>query len=140
MRGGGSQRWQKLFAYSRAKLLWCAIYCANLKPGAGSQSGSWSQRGLGSQALKILREYDLAKAIVIQLLIQPCACKVDSSIFSVMSRLKFSSTTRASFPSMPSTERTKIEKCFFCLWQSLPCLYFLPFFHQSRSIIIGSNL
>ena len=47
---------------------------------------------------------------MIRLLIQPHMFKMVSSIFSAMSWLKFTSTTRASLPSMPSTERMNGEK------------------------------
>ena len=57
-----------------------------------------------------MHEYDLANAILIRPLIQPCTCKMGSSIFAGMSRLKFASTTRASLPSIPSTERINREK------------------------------
>ena len=92
------------------KLFRRAVYCANPTPEPDSQSGSMSRRGLGRRASLIMREYDLATAIAIRPITQPCTCEMGSSIFAAMSQLKFASTTRASFPSMPSTEITNIEK------------------------------
>ena len=43
----GTCWWQKLFMDLRAKLFWKPIYCFNLIPNPNSQSGSWSNRGLG---------------------------------------------------------------------------------------------
>ena len=67
MRGGGGVHagGEKLFVDVREKLFWPAIYCANPRPNARSQSGSRSYRGLGSQALRIICEYDLVTVIVI---------------------------------------------------------------------------
>ena len=42
--------------------------------------------------------------------------------FFAMSRLKFESTARASFPNTPSTEITNGGKCFCSLWKFLPCI------------------
>ena len=38
----GSQRGKKMFADVRAELFWRAIYCADPRPDADSQYGSWS--------------------------------------------------------------------------------------------------
>ena len=70
------------------------------------QFGSRSCRGPGKRAPRIMRECDRATVIAIRSLTQPCTCEMGSSIFPAMSRLKVASSTRASFPSMPSTERT----------------------------------
>ena len=55
-------------------------------------------------------EYNLAAVIEIWSLTQPHTCEMGSSGFVTMSRLKFVSITRASFPIIPSTERTNGEK------------------------------
>ena len=74
-------------------------------PDPESQSGSQSRRGLGRKSLQIMRAYDLATAISIQPLTQPCTFEMGSSFFFAMSRLKFVSMTRASFLSITSNER-----------------------------------
>ena len=124
----------------RVKLFWRAIYCAKPRPDPGSQSGSRSCRGLGRRDPQIMREYDLVTAIAIWLLTQPHTCERGSSSCVAMSRLKFMSTTRASFLIMPSTERTNEEKCFHCSWQCLPCLSYFSFSQRARSLSIGSCL
>ena len=96
--------------------------------------------GLGRRAPGIIWGYHHTTAIVIWPLTQPLTCKMGSSIFAAMSRLKSVSTTRVYFPSMPSTERTNGEKCFRCLWKFLPCLYLFYFPQQSRIVPIGSFL
>ena len=70
----------------------------------------------------------IAIAIVIRLLTQSLTCKMGSSIFAAMCRIKFVSTTRASFPSMPSTERKKGEKKKISSWQCLLFLFLVLFF------------
>ena len=123
-----------------AKIFWRVIYCANPRPEPDSQSGFMSHRALCIRAPRIIWEYDLATAIATRTLTNPHTCEMVSSIFSAMSRLKFASTTRAPFPSIPSTEITNGEKCFPCSWKFLPCLSFFYFTHQSRSVKIGSFL
>ena len=88
------------FAQVCKKLFWRAIYYTNTRPEPDSQSGSMSCKGLGIQALWIIHEYNLATNIAIQLLTQHHTWKMGSSIFDAMSGLKFTSTTRAYFPSM----------------------------------------
>ena len=85
-------------------------------------------------------EYDLATTIFIWPLTQPFTCKIVSSIFNAMSRLKLTNMTMYSLPSMPTTERTNGEKCFCCSWKCLPCLCLFYFSQQSRRISIGSFL
>ena len=112
MRGGGERGHtggETFFADFCARLLWREIYCAKPRPNAGSQSGFRSRRGLGIQAPRILCEYDLATKIAIQPLIHTLTCKIGSSIFAAMCRLKTKSTTRAYLPSMPPTERIIVE-------------------------------
>ena len=67
--GGGMDHvgGKQMFADVHAKLFWCEIYCAKSRPNIRSQSNSQYCRGLGSWALRIIIEYDLANAIVIQL-------------------------------------------------------------------------
>ena len=60
--------------------------------------------------------------------------------FPTMSRLKSVITTSALLPRMISPERTNGEKCFCCLWQSLPCLSFFSLSHWYRRLFIGSFL
>ena len=67
-------------------------------------------------------------------------CKRGYYIFSAMVWLNCASTSRASLPSIPSTERTNGENCFRWLLQCLPFLSFLIVYHQSRSAAIGSYL
>ena len=110
-----------------------------MRPNVGSQSGSCYRRRPVSQDPRIICEYNLATAISIRPLIQPRTCKMGSSIFSAMSRIKFSSTTRASFPSMPSTERIHRENNRF-QWQWLPYLYLFIFSQRSHRFYSGSNL
>ena len=98
--GKGHTNGNIFFADMRKKLFWRVIYCANPGPDAESQSGSSSCWGLGIRAPQIIREYDLMTIISIRLLIQPCICKIGSSIFAAMCRLKSKSTTRAYLPSM----------------------------------------
>ena len=82
---------------------------ANPWPEPNSWMGTLSRRGLSGRALQIIKEYDLTTTIPIRPLAQPCTCKMGSSIFDAIIRLKFASTTRASFPSIPSTYRTNGE-------------------------------
>ena len=103
-----------------AKLFWRAIYCAKLRPDPKYQSSYQYRRLPGRQVPQIMREYNLVTTIVIQPLAYPRTCEMGYLIFSAMSQLKFVSSTRASFPSMPSTERTNGEKQLYCLCQCLP--------------------
>ena len=130
-------RKKNIFVRVCEKLFWLTIYCANHRPKSDSQSGSLFCRVLGRRYPHIICEYDLATAILIKPLNQTCTCKMDSSIFAAMSWLELESTTRASFPSMPSTDRTNGEKYFCCLWEFLPSLSFF-FFPPSKESLIGS--
>ena len=71
-------------------------------------------------------------------LTQPLMCKIGSSVFAAMSRLKVASTTWAFLPSIPSTERKNGEKCLSCLWQCRPCLSFFICSHLGKSVSIPS--
>ena len=104
--GRGHTGGKKLFAHVHEKIFWRSIYCANPRPNSRSHLGYWSLRGFGSRYPWIICEYDLATAISIRPLIQTRTCEMGSSISAAMSWLKFSSTSRASLPSMPSTEIT----------------------------------
>ena len=120
--------WWKLFCSSvRAKLFWRKIYCANPRPDTEPQSGYRYRRGMGRQAPGIMQEYDIEAAIAIRTLTHPRTCEMVSLSFPTMSWLKFASTTRAYFPSMPSTDRKNGEKCFHCSWKCLPRLSFFYF-------------
>ena len=92
-------RW-KSFLRVYTKLFWRAIYCANPRPKNNFRSGTLSPRVLGRLSPRIICEYNIATAIVIQPLIHPHMYKMGSYIFSAMSWLKSKSTTRAFFPSM----------------------------------------
>ena len=118
---------RKKFVRVCAKLLSGAIYCANPRTKKNPQSGSQYCRRLGSQYPRIIRGYDIATLIVILPLSQPRPCKIGSPIFAFTSQLKLTSTTRASFISMPSTDITNREKCFRRLWKLLPFLSFFVF-------------
>ena len=139
-RGGrtGAYWWHFFGASVCTELFWCKIYCAKPRPDPESQSISQSRRGLGSHSPRIMREYILESAIVIWPLTQPHTCEMGSSIFSGMCRLKFESTTRSSFPIMPSNERGKGEKCFRYLLQCLPRLSIFSFYQSAISLSIGS--
>ena len=97
---------RKSFVWVYAKWFWCTIYCTNHRTKPDSQSGSLSHRGMVKWAPRIIYEYNLATTVDIWPLIQPRMCDMGSSIFASMSRLKFTSTTMASFTRMASTERT----------------------------------
>ena len=118
---GSGRKWKSFFLVC-AKMFWRAIYCANPRPEPYYQSGSLSHRVLVRQDPLIIHEYYLATAIVIQPLTQPRTCKIGSSIFSATRKPEFASTTRVSFPIMPSTERKNGETCFRCSWQWLTLL------------------
>ena len=83
--GGGDTGGKKSFAGVRAKLFWCFIYSANLRPDERPQSGSRSRKGLGGQASWTICGYDLSTVIVIRTLIQSHMCRMGSFIFSAMS-------------------------------------------------------
>ena len=58
---------------------------------------------MGIKATWIICDQDPATTIAIQPLTQIRFYKMGSSIFAAISRLKLASTTRASFPIIPST-------------------------------------
>ena len=103
------------------------ISCANLNPKPDSQSGSQVHKGLGTQDLRRIQDYDLETEVEIWLLTQPLTWEMGSSIFAATSRLKVASTTLASLPSTPSTDSKNGGKCFRFLWKCRPCLSFLVF-------------
>ena len=138
--GRGQVGDRNFFASVRAKLFWCAIYCANPKPDPKSQSGSQSCRGMERRAPQIMQEFDLTNAITIHLLTNPRTCEMGPSSFPAMSWLKFKKMTRASFPSMPFNKSKNKEKCLRCSWQCLPCLSLFYFSQKSRRWFIGSLL
>ena len=70
-------------------------------------------RDLGGE-LYIMREYDIATVIEVQLFTQQRMYNMGPSIFAATSRLKFVSMTSDSFPSVPSTNWTNGEKWFHC--------------------------
>ena len=117
---------QKSFARVCAKLFWSTIYCANPSPEHDSQLGSLSCRWMGRRVLHIMHEYNCAIYILIRPLIHPRTCKMGSSIFTAMIQLKFTSKTRASFTSMPSTEKKNWEFLSIDIRNAYcACLYFL---------------
>ena len=78
--------------------------------------------------------------IVMRPFTHPCTCKRGSSLFSAMNQLSWESTTRASLPSIPSTEITNGKKCFCWSLQCLTCLYFLIFSFLASIDAVGSYL
>ena len=68
----------------RETILTQEIYCTNPNTKPDYQYGSWVCKGLGTQYTQIIQEYDLAAAIYIQPLTQPC--EMGSSIFAAMSQ------------------------------------------------------
>ena len=137
--GGVHTGGKKLVADVRTELFWRAIYCAKPNSGDVYHPGSRSRRGLGRQAFRIIHDYDLVISIEIWQLIYPPTCEMGSSIFAAMSLLKFASNTRASLPSIISTERTNGWFIHFS-WQCLPCLSLFVLYQLSRSLFVGSNL
>ena len=110
-RGGqGRAGGENICAGEQVKLFWIVIYCNNPRPNPGSQSGSWSCWVLEIWAPQIMRECYLATVSTIQPLTQTGTCEMGSSNSSAISWLKFVSTMRVYFPSMPYTERTNGEK------------------------------
>ena len=134
----GARWWGEMCANVRVKFFWREIYCSELRPDPESQSGSYFRRRLERKSPWIMSKYDLATAISIRRLNHLCKCEMGSLSFSAMSRLKFDSTTSASFPSISYTERT--DKEIHCLWQFLPYLSLFSFSQRSRSLSIGSYL
>ena len=98
--GGGRGRvgGKNSYVIVRKILLWRAVYCVKPRPDPKLQSVSWSFRGLGRRALRIIQEYDLVNTIDIQPLTQPCMGEMGYSSFSSMSWLKVTGKTRASSP------------------------------------------
>ena len=103
--GGGARGWQKLVRGCVCK----NIMASNLL----HQSKALSRVPYRIPLLQVNGEASSADhealrpstTISIHPLIQPLLCKMGKSIFAAMSRLKFASIARASFPSMPSTDR-----------------------------------
>ena len=60
--------------------------------------------------------------------------KMGLSIFAAMNRLKLESTTNASLPIIPSTERTKEEICFCLLQKSFPCFSFVILYQPANNL------
>ena len=85
------------------------IYCTKHNPNPDSQFGSLVCKRLGTWAPHSTYKYYLTTVIAIQLLTQPLMCEMDSSILVATSWLKVVSTTWASLPIIPSTERTNRE-------------------------------
>ena len=96
---------KNIYAGMRTKLLWRAINWSKPRNHPMNQSSSQSRRGLGRQDMRIIQEYCLTTTVTIWLLNQPHTCERGSSSFLATIRIKFVSTTSASFPSVPSTER-----------------------------------
>ena len=61
---------------ARKTILAQEIYCAKPNTKPDSHYGSWVHKGLGIQAPRIIKEYNLATAISIWPLIQPLTCKM----------------------------------------------------------------
>ena len=114
------------------------IYCTNPDPKPGTQYGSWFHKGLGTQALRSTREYDLETKIVIRPLTQPLTCEMGSSIFESMFRLKVVSTTWSSLPIIPSTE-SKNRDFSPLVVAMLHLLFLVDFYHRSKSLSVPSD-
>ena len=93
----------------RAKLFWRTIYCTNQRPNTDSYSGFLSCRRLRRWSPRIMQEYDLETKITIRLLNHAHMYEMGCSSSPPMSILKFERKTRSSLPSMPYTERKKVE-------------------------------
>ena len=118
----------------RAKLFWRVIYCAKMRPDPGYQYGSWSRRGLGTQDPRRMWEYGLVTAIAIRTLTHTRTCEKRSSSFVSTSPLKFVSTTREYFRSMPSTVRTNGE-IFSLFMKVLTSFTFILLLPMSQDLI-----
>ena len=105
---------ERLCTSVRTELFCDIIYWAKARPDPKFQSSSWYCRGLGRQTLRIMQDYNVTNKIEIQTLTQPRTCEMVSLSFSAMSWLKLESTTRTSFPSIPSTERINRENPVAC--------------------------
>ena len=114
------------------------IDCANLNPEPSAYSGSWVHKGLGAQYPQSTLEYNLATAIEVWLLTQPVTCGMVSVVFVAMSRLKVASTTSASLPIIPSTERTNGKKICWS-YQAFPCLSLLVISFWYNNLYIPSS-
>ena len=89
-RGGGragSCRWRKNLCGCASEIILSRGLLRQVEDRSGSQSGSRSRTGLERRALRIMREYDLAIMIAIQLLTRPRTCERGSSSFVAISRL-----------------------------------------------------
>ena len=84
----------------RKTILAQEVYCTKPNTKPVSPSGYWFRKGIGTQYLWSIWEYDLATAITIWQLTQTLMCEMGSSIFVDMSRLKVASTTWAYLPSI----------------------------------------
>ena len=120
--GGGEHRRRRLLSDCAREIIMAHYFFAKPRPDTKSQYRPRFRRGLGSKYLRIMWEYGLVTAIVFRPLTHPHTCEMGSLGFSAMSPLKFKRMYRASFPSIPSTERTNGGKCLCCSWKLLPCL------------------
>ena len=77
------------------------IYCSKTNTKPTYQYGYRVRKVFGTWDPRIIWEYNFATAIVIGLLTQPKICKMGSSIFVAMSRLKVASINWASLPIIP---------------------------------------
>ena len=129
-------RKRKSFVRLCVKLFWSMIYCANtiLKP--DSRFGSLSHRKLGRGSPLIIHQYYLMTAIAIQPITQPCTCKMGSSIFSAVSRLKLAKYDQGLLSKHTINRKKKRRKCFCWSWKFLPCLSLFYFSHRSRCILL----
>ena len=81
-----------------------------------------------------MRAYNLKTAIGIRPLTQPHTCERGTSVFVTMSRLKFLSTTSASFSIIPSTEGTNREN-FLLIVEVLTVLIFIFLIQTIQEIV-----
>ena len=139
-RGWGHAGGEKSYVGVCAKLLRSMIYCANLRPYPRAPVWFLVPQGI--------REERYADNVVMQRCDRDCDPGVDpytyvwkgSLNFSTISSIKFVSTTRGSFLSIPSTEENNGEKCSCCLHKCLTCLSLFSLSWLARSLSIESFL
>ena len=143
-RGGGGEKpevWMKKNGWVcigvRDEILAQNVYCAKPNPDPDAQYSSQVRKGIGDRSPWSILEYYLATAIDIRTLNQPVTCEMGFPSFVAMSWLKVASTTIASFPIIPSTERTNGEKFLRC--QYMPAHVLPSCFYPKLPKIIHYN-
>ena len=111
------------------------IYCTKHNPNPDSQFGSLVCKRLGTRAPWSTWEYDLDTVIDIWMLTQPLTREMGSLIFAATGWIKVTSTTWASLPIIPSTERTNRD---FFPFDNGSASHARTSFSQSRQKLIHS--